>query len=294
MNFIFNKTIRLINDIYLMMEIKGPFSYSGNKYRIWKKHFKESFSNYSKIHEPFLGSGVCLYNSNNGGIGIDMDENVIQLHKSLFNDDLVYNIERTYNEYFPNGRDKECYLKLRSDFNESWKQNGTCSDNTHMLHLLIQLSFNSLLRFSKNGFNVPFGMKQVDFDRILNHQRIVKEKEFEFINGSYDSLDLSKVDKETDLIYFDPPYIASKFQYGGWEKEDELELLDYIDNLNKDGYSFLLSNTFSHRGVVNEDLINWSDKYNVKSINMSYNSWSAAVKSVSNEKNTLEVIVSNF
>ncbi len=40
MNFIFNKTIRLINDIYLMMEIKGPFSYSGNKYRIWKKYIR--------------------------------------------------------------------------------------------------------------------------------------------------------------------------------------------------------------------------------------------------------------
>ncbi len=278
------------------LEIKGPFSYSGNKYRIFKKYFKDIFLEYSKIHEPFLGSGVCLYNSNSGGVGIDMDKNVIALHKSLSDDGLLDKVVTTYNKYFENGRDKESYLNLRSDFNKSWVITGTNSDNVHQLHLLVQLSFNSLIRFSRNGFNVPFGMKEVDFDRIKKHQSVIKDsdKEFKFINGSYEELDLSDIDKDNDLIYFDPPYIASKFQYGGWEKPDEIKLLSYLDYLNRNGYKFVLSNTFSHRNVVNQDLIDWSDGYNVKFIDMTYNSWSAMVKSVENVKNTTEVIITNF
>lgn len=45
------------------MEIKGPFSYSGNKYRIYKSHLSEVMYKFENIHEPFLGSGACIYNS---------------------------------------------------------------------------------------------------------------------------------------------------------------------------------------------------------------------------------------
>jgi site-specific DNA-adenine methylase len=65
------------------MDIKGPFSYSGNKFRIWNKHLKEFFSSYDFIYEPFAGSAVCLYNSNKGGIASDVDRNVVALHNSL-------------------------------------------------------------------------------------------------------------------------------------------------------------------------------------------------------------------
>ena len=276
------------------VEIKGPFSYSGNKYKIWKKYLYDCFSKFNKIHEPFLGSGTCLYNSNNGGIGIDIDNNVIKLHNSLKNEKLLEIIKNTYSSYFPNGRNEICYYNLRKDFNSSFVLNGTTNDNVHMLHILLQLSFNSLLRFSKNGYNVPFGKKEVDFDRIKNHQNVVNTKDFLFICGNYYDLDLSKVDKESDLIYLDPPYLASKFQYGGWNKEEESKLLEYLDNLDFNGYKFVLSNTFLHRGVSNQNLIDWSSKYNVKNITMSYNSWTAAVVSVKTETNTQEVIVSNF
>jgi len=217
-------------------EIRGPFSYSGNKYRIWNKHLKDIFSNFNKIHEPFLGSGVCLYNSLNGGIGIDTDENVVALHNALSNVNLVKCMENTYAKYFETGRTKENYLKLRSTFNTDWKLNGINADNVHMLHLLIQLSFNSLLRFSKNGFNVPIGMKEVDFDRIRRHQQIFNTNNISIKQGNYSDLDLNKVDKDNDLIYVDPPYIASKFKYGGWEKEDEIKLLEYIDTRHNQGY----------------------------------------------------------
>lgn len=69
--------------------IKGLFSYSGNKYKIYKSHLIDIIKKFDKVHEIFLGSGVCLYNSNRGGIGIDIDSNIISLHNSLFDENLI-------------------------------------------------------------------------------------------------------------------------------------------------------------------------------------------------------------
>lgn len=276
------------------MEIKGPFSYSGNKYKIMKSHLAKTIASAQKVHEPFLGSGVCMYNSNSGGIGIDADVNVIALHKSLKSEGLADRIQKCLDEYFPEGRNEEGYLRLRKDFNDDWKNNGTNDDNAHMLHLLIQLGFNSLLRFSRNGYNVPFGRKEADVERIRLHQEITNRINPQFINGKYSDLPLENVDREKDIIYLDPPYLASKFTYGGWNEPDEKELLEWIDGLDEQGYRFILSNTLSHRGVKNQRLTDWCSKYRVKYIDKKYNAWAAAVGSVSYEENTSEVIVSNF
>ena len=107
-------------------------------------------------------------------------------------------------------------------------------------------------------------------------------------------MDISLVDKDRHLIYLDPPYLASKFQYGGWNKENELELLSYLDKINNLGYKFILSNTFSHRGKTNEDLIEWSKSYDVNILDMTYNAWTAAVSTVQEAEGTVEVIIKNF
>lgn len=278
------------------MVIKGPFSYSGNKYRIWNKYLKNVMKHYEKIHEPFVGSGVCMYNSNLGGNSIDIDLNVVALHNALKDPNLVSKIEECYNSYFLGTSNmKQSFLKLRNDFNELYLINNyTDSSNVHMLYVLIQLSFNSLLRFGPNGYNVPYGEKLFDLDRIKLHSNISLKKSIYVEHGTYRDLDLSKINKQNDLIYFDPPYIASKFQYGGWNKENELDLLNYIDELNELGYFFILSNTFSHRGVDNNELINWSKTYNTRLIEMTYNAWSARVSGVQKEENTVEVLITNI
>ena len=278
------------------MIIKGPFSYSGNKYRIWNKYLKPVLSHYNKVHEPFVGSGVCMYNSNFGGTSIDIDPDVVALHNALNDLSLVDNVVDCYNSYFNNSTDmKESFLSLRADFNKSYNIGGcTNSSNVHMLYVLIQLSFNSLLRFGPNGYNVPYGAKEFDINRIQQHVDIVSNKDINVSLGSYSDLDLSKIDKDSDVIYFDPPYVASKFQYGGWNKTDEIGLLNYIDKLDSKGYKFILSNTFSHRGINNNELIKWSKGYNSKLIKMSYNAWASRVSSVEREDSTVEVIVTNI
>lgn len=276
--------------------LKGPFSYSGNKTRIWKHHLKEVLLSYEKIHEPFVGSGVCVYNSNKGGNCIDIDHNVVALHNGLKLPNLIERMVECHNQYFSDSSDVSgSYLRLREDFNKLYRKNQrTDESNVHMLYVLIQLSFNSLLRFSSNGYNVSYGFKGFDPDRVRRHIDALSKKEIVVKQGPYSDLPLSEINKEKDLIYLDPPYVASKFQYGGWNKEDEKNLLSYIDHLNSQGYRFILSNTFSHRGEVNQDLIDWSKKYNTRFIKMTYNAWSSRVPSVKKDEKTSEVLITNI
>ena len=273
---------------------KGPFSYSGNKTRIYNAYLKPIMKKYDRVHEPFVGSGVCMYNANNGGMSTDVDPAVVAMHNALSDRELPNKMQACYDQYFTTGHNKESYNTLRDNFNADWKQNGITPENVHQLYVLSQIAFNSLIRFSKNGFNVPFGEKPLDVKRIEQHCKLWSEKNIQVTLSEYNTINLSSVDKQRDIIYLDPPYIASKFQYGGWTKQNEKELLQFVTELDRDGYNFILSNTFSHKGEINTALIDWAKDYNAYLIDMSYNAWSARVTSVEREDQTVEVLITNL
>ena len=122
---------------------------------------------YQCVHEPFIGSGVCIYNSNGGGQGRDINPHVVVLHNVLKDPGLMDRVLSTYAEYFPEGCNaKDSYNKLRDDLNVLYMQHGLNNENAHMLYILIQMSFNSLFRFSSKGFNAAYGEKPFDPGRI--------------------------------------------------------------------------------------------------------------------------------
>ena len=274
---------------------KGPFSFSGNKSRIYKLYLQNTISKFSRVHEPFIGSGVCLYNSQGGGLGIDIDINVVGLHNALAIEDFSQKVLQKYNRFFkdPDNR-KDSYYKLRENFNKSWKEEGLSQNNLDSLYILVQHSFNSLLRFGPNGFNVPWGDKKFDIGRIKEAEKIFKQKGVEVTHGDFREFDLDRIDRDKDLIYIDPPYIASKYQYGGWTEKNDIEMFEWISHLDELGYKFILSNTLRHRGVQNELLHHFSEEFHTKVVKMTYNAWSARVKAVEKEYGTIEVLVSNF
>ncbi len=155
---------------------------------------------------------------------------------------------------------KEGYNKLRRDFNGKTEQ-----DNEYflMLYLLIVYSFNNQLRFNKKGeFNLPVGKRdfnvkmQKKLEGFLNR---IKSGDYVFTNCDFRE---TKLDDYTDKSFFyaDPPYLITCATYNerdGWTEKDEYDLLLYLEQLDKKGIRFALSNVLESKGKKNEILAAW-------------------------------------
>jgi site-specific DNA-adenine methylase len=80
---------------------------------------------------------------------------------------------------------------------------------------------------------------------------MLSQNPHQFITRSYSSI----VPTPEDFIYLDPPYLASGFRYSGLTKQDEPDLLTWIDQLP---CSWALSNTLKGGKRVNTILDTWS------------------------------------
>ena len=112
------------------------------------------------------------------------------------------------------------------------------------------------------------------------------------------SIDLSSLG-ENDLVYCDPPYLISTGSYNDgkrgfkdWTPVEEQQLLDLLDTLNERGVEFALSNVLYHKGLSNDLLIEWSNKYKVYYIDKSYANCSYQFKD--RDAKTVEVVITNY
>ncbi len=100
-------------------------------------------------------------------------------------------------------------------------------------------------------------------------------------------------------MYCDPPYLITTGSYNdgkrgfkGWSEKEEVELLHLLDDLNSKNIKFALSNVLEHKGKVNTILLEWSKKYNVYDLNMSYSNSNYQTKN--KDKATREVLITNY
>ena len=68
--------------------------------------------------------------------------------------------------------------------------------------------------------------------------------------------------------------------------------MELCDKLNEQGTRFAMSNVLKHKGMLNEELINWSKKYKVNYLNYDYNNCNYQSNNEQNE--TIEVLITNF
>ena len=68
----------------------------------------------------------------------------------------------------------------------------------------------------------------------------------------------------SDFVYCDPPYLIScgayndgKRGFNGWDEEQEMELLQFLERLNQRGIRFMLSNMVDRNGMKNHPLRDW-------------------------------------
>lgn len=259
--------------------IKSPINYAGSKYRLLKNIIPLFPNNINTFVDLFGGA----FN-----VGININAN-----KIIYNDIINYLSELfTYwkntdleeiNNYIDNTIkinklspiNQESFLNFRNKYNNN--------KDIRDLFVLICYSFNFQMRFNnKQQYNSSFGKEASTMNDNIrkNLNKFIKElhnKNIIFQCNNFINFDFSIL-KENDFVYCDCPYSIGvgvyqdgKRGFNGWSKEDDKKLFEILDNLNKKNIKFALSNIFENKNIRNEELIEWSKKYNVYHLNINYN-----------------------
>lgn len=306
---------------------KSPINYTGNKYRILPQFIKFFPKKVNKCMDLFTGGATVAINLiANEVIAVDNNPKVISLleflrkqdYKKLIKDiDKIleeYNLSNSYKygySYYKqyvegnNGLKKyniEGYKKLKKDYNSLKNKNSNKANL--FLYLLMVYGFNNDIRFNSKGeFNLPVGktdMNKSNRDKLEKYIDICEKKKIKFV--CKDFRDIIEEDlRDIEFVYADPPYLITDAVYNensGWNKESEISLLNLLDNLDKNGIKFALSNVLQKKNlnIKNEILYEWieknKDKYFVNNIDYHYRSASYNKKN----RNGLEeeILITNY
>ena len=298
-------------------EIKrSPLFYVGDKYKLMQQlacFFPEKIDNF---YEPFTGGGTVFLNIVAMKYHLnDINKHLVNIHKYLIqnsdepkkffnNAEKVikkYNLSRSYIEdIIPASLKKEWKKTYIAKFNkEGYEElrkhvNNYKKNDPLILYILLIYGFNRMLRFNGGGkFNLPVG--NVDFNknvvRALNgYFDFVKGRKIKITSSDFRKYFSKKVYGKNDFVYIDPPYLITSSEYNKiWDEKSEVDLLDIIDALDKQGIKFALSNVTHYKGNRNKLLIAWMKKYKVHRIKSNYISYHN-----NSQKEIKEVLITNY
>ncbi len=282
------------------MYIKSPLNYTGGKYKLL-----------DKIIPTFPVGNRCFVDLFAGGmnVGINVSADTIYANDQIDyliemydyfqktpTSEIIAAIKEKIEFYSLDQQNAEGYNKLRNDYNQK--------KNPLMLFVLTCYAFNHQIRFNNSfKFNTPFGKDRSSYNasienNLINFSTALKDKNIILSSSDFREFDFDKVGKE-GVVYCDPPYLITTGSYndgkrgfGDWTTEEDLDLLALLDCLNDNGMFFALSNVFYHKGNTNEELIKWSEKYNVTYLDKKYSNCSYHFKD--RDAKTVEVLVTNY
>ncbi|MGB2078235.1 MAG: Dam family site-specific DNA-(adenine-N6)-methyltransferase [Vibrio sp.] len=215
-----------------MKKNRAFLKWAGGKYGLVddiQRHLPEG----RKLVEPFVGAGSVFLNT-------DYDQYLLaDINPDLIN---LYNLLKTSPDLFiseaqrffePKMNDKNIYLGVRADFNQS---NDTLFRSLAFLYMN-RFGFNGLCRYNKKGgFNVPFGSYKKPYfpeKEMLNFAE--KAKKATFICESYPQTFARA--RQGSVVYCDPPYAplaqASNFTAyagNGFTLDDQAKLANIAEN----------------------------------------------------------------
>lgn len=278
-------------------------NYTGGKYRLLPQILPLFPRNIDTFVDVFCGG--C-------NVGIN-----VSAQQWLFNDNLIYLIELY--KYMKNNKlidilsyieqriaqltlsqtNENAYRQLRQEYNQY----------KHPLDLFVltAFSFNHQIRFNNSHqFNTPFGKDRSSFNERMKSNLIdfiyaLQKENVQVSQKSFELLDYSYL-KSNDLVYCDPPYLITigtyndgKRGFKGWGIDEEYKLLQLLDDLNKQGIRFALSNVLMHKGKENRILQDWlyQRNYTVHNLNMHYGNASYHTKN-RDKSASREVLITNY
>lgn len=300
------------------MYAKSPLNYTGGKYKLLNQLSEIFPKKIDTFIDLFCGGATVGVNAKANKIICNDKQkeviNILNLFKKYDYEYIVDKIENMINkynlsnsllngyEYYDSKSDsglgkynKDKYMKLRDEYN---KQKEDSEDKNIMLLTLIIYSFNNQIRFNNNKeFNMPVGKR--DFNNSIRKNLKdfilkIQNQNIEFISKDFKKINIDS----NSFVYCDPPYYLATASYnenGGWTANNEKDLLDYLDNLNKNEIKFALSNVIEHQGKKHSLLTDWCKKnnYKIHYVNSNYNN-SNYHKQSSSINDTIEVVITNY
>jgi adenine-specific DNA-methyltransferase len=299
--------------------IQSPLNYTGGKYKLLPQILPLLPKDITTFVDLFCGgcsvglnvvAEKIVFNDKNTDLiylyntlkNLDKEQIFDLINETIVEFGLSQSSKNGYEFYNSNGADglgkfnQSGYNELREKFNKKLNQ-----DYYYFiaLYVLIVYAFNNQIRFNKNGeFNLPVGKR--DFNKSMQDKLsafidTLHENNFTFTSEDFRNIDISKYGKNT-FVYVDPPYLITTASYNeqnGWTEKDEKDLLAYLDNLNKSGYKFALSNVLIHKGKENKILIEWAkrNEYVIHHLNKNYSNCNYHTKG--KNEITDEVLITN-
>lgn len=278
--------------------IKSPMNYIGGKYKLLPQ-ILPYFPNYIGTFVDLFSGGcnVAINVNANRIICNDINKKIIELFEAFKNTELseiLHQIKMRIAEYGLSKENEEGFIKFRDFYN--------ATQNPIDLYTLTCYSFNYQFRFNNDlEYNNPFGRNRSQFSDNMEHNLIafvskLKKNNIEFSSKDFSQISLDNLTPE-DLIYCDPPYFITTGTYNDgnrgfkdWKAEQEYALYNYLDNANKRGIKFALSNVIEHKGKTNEILLNWAKKYKI--IDLTYNYSNSSYNTTKGESR--EVLIINY
>ena len=277
---------------------KSPLNYIGGKYRILPQLFELFPTEINTMVDLFAGGcDVCSNITANRVFANDINHFVIEIYEEFCKydiDELIDEIEAIIEAHDLSKVNKDAYLKFRGYYNRT--------KNPLDLYVLVCYSFNYQFRFnSKHEYNNPFGKDRSCFSDRMKQNLIQFHSNIQGIKFStlnFKDFDTSFL-TEGDFLYADPPYRITTGSYNdgkrgfeGWTIDDDLALFKLLDILDDRGIMFALSNVTLHKGIKNEELIKWSQRYNIHDIKSNFRNSNYQVKD--RDSITQEVLITNY
>lgn len=295
---------------------RSPLFYVGDKYKLMKQLVNLFPGDINDFYEPFVGGGTVFLNIEAKKYFLnDVNKHLINIHKLLIknsnNPGLFfksvekiihkYKLSRSYKEdIIPDSLKKEWKKTYFARFNkEGYEKLRVCVNNNKkndplILYILLIYGFNRMLRFNGGGkFNLPVG--NVDFNKnvanaLNSYFDFVSDKIIIISSNDFKYFFSEKKYLKNDFVYLDPPYLITASEYNKfWDQKSEFNLLDSIDQLNKKGVKFALSNVTHYNGTKNDLLIDWMKKYKVHKIESNYINYHNNGKKI-----IKEVLITNY
>ncbi|SFS00803.1 DNA adenine methylase [Anaeromicropila populeti] len=208
---------------------------------------------YSTYYEPFVGGGAVLFALQPAKAVInDANEELINVYITIRDQ-----CEELINELklHEQNNKSEYYYEVRGYDRNQEKYTGMSRvERAARILYLNKTCYNGLFRVNQSGqFNSPYGKYKnpniVNETTLRALHRFLNRKGIRILSGDYK--EALKTAKKGAFVYLDPPYhpisYSSSFTgytNNGFGMNQQIELKEICDKLNKRGVNFLLSNSY--------------------------------------------------